>query len=97
MADSDMTGNLKTRTNMTNPSVNFNFMLRIEAAFDVPCRSIKVIRKENEYDYIQEGGVNDFVHMIRKPISKPLMIALVTFIQRSSTVSRRPGNYQSVA
>ena len=80
MADSDMTGNLKTRTNMTNPSVNFNFMLRIEAAFDVPCRSIKVIRKENEYDYIQEGGVNDFVHMIRKPISKPFTLQIERYV-----------------
>ncbi len=76
----DTSGNLKTRTNMTQPSVNFNFMLRIEAAFDVPCKSVRVIRKENEYDYIQEGGVNDFVHMIRKPITKPFTLQIERYV-----------------
>ena len=84
MADMiDTSGNLKTRTNMTKPSVNFNFMLRIEAAFDVPCKSIKVIRKENEYDYIQEGGLNDYVHMIRKPITKPFTLQIERYVGES--------------
>ncbi|MBQ7706670.1 MAG: hypothetical protein IJT72_02685 [Lachnospiraceae bacterium] len=79
MAD-DMSGNVSTRTHIRKPTVNFNFMLRIEALYDVPCKDIKVIRKENEYDYIQEGGVNDFVHMIRKPISKPFTLQIERYV-----------------
>lgn len=48
-----------------------SFMLRVEAAIDVPCRAVKNITRENEFDYIQEGGVNDYVHLKRKPISRP--------------------------
>ena len=79
MAD-DMTGNLSERTHVRKPTVSFNFMLRVEALYDVPCKDIKVIRKENEYDYIQEGGLNDFVHMIRKPISKPFTIQVERYV-----------------
>lgn len=53
------------------PIENFNFMLRVEGVFDVPCKAVHSFTKENEYDYIQEGGLNDYVHMLRKPISKP--------------------------
>ncbi|MDR1797883.1 MAG: hypothetical protein LBR44_10730 [Clostridiales Family XIII bacterium] len=53
------------------PLVGFNFMLRVEAMFDLPCRSVKAFTRENEYELIQEGGLNDYVHMRRKPISKP--------------------------
>lgn len=49
----------------------FNFILRVEMAQDCPCRAIKGLRRENEFDYIQEGGLNDYVHMKRKPISRP--------------------------
>lgn len=49
----------------------YSFILRVEAAIDVPCRAVKNLRRENEFDCIQEGGVNDYVHLKRKPISKP--------------------------
>ncbi len=49
----------------------FNFILRVEMAQDCPCRAIKGLRRENEFDYIQEGGLNDYVHLKRKPISRP--------------------------
>ncbi len=49
----------------------FNFVLRVEGAINVPCKAIKNLRRENEFEYIQEGGLNDYVHMKRKPISKP--------------------------
>lgn len=48
-----------------------SFMLRVEAAIDVPCRAVKNIVRNNEFDYIQEGGVNDYVHLKRRPISQP--------------------------
>ncbi len=53
------------------PLVNYNFMLRVEGVFDLPCKSIRAFSKANEYEYIQEGGLNDYVHMRRKAISKP--------------------------
>lgn len=49
----------------------YSFILRVEAAIDVPCRAVRNLRRENEFDYIQEGGLNDYVHLKRKPISKP--------------------------
>jgi hypothetical protein len=55
----------------SNPLVNFNFMLRVEGVFDLPCKSIKAFTREMEYEHIQEGGLNDYVHMRRKPISRP--------------------------
>ena len=39
-----------------NPLVNFNFMLRVEMLYDLPCRSVRAFERELEYDYIQEGG-----------------------------------------
>ncbi|MDR1247527.1 MAG: hypothetical protein LBK57_11000 [Clostridiales Family XIII bacterium] len=58
----------------SNPLVNFNFMLRVEAVFDLPCKSVKAFTRELEYENIQEGGLNDYVHMRRKPISRPFTL-----------------------
>lgn len=63
-----------------NPVVNFNFILRVEAVFDLPCKSIRVFQKENEFEYIQEGGLNDYVHMRRKPISKPFTFQVERYV-----------------
>ena len=57
-----------------NPLVNFNFILRVELVFDLPCKSVRAFTRELEYEYIQEGGLNDYVHMRRKPASKPFML-----------------------
>ena len=53
------------------PAIAFSFMIRVEGIYDLPCKSVRSFQKENEFDYVQEGGQNDFVHMLRKPISKP--------------------------
>ena len=63
-----------------NPLVNFNFMLRVEMMFDLPCRSVKAFSRELEYDYIQEGGLNDYVHMRRKPISRPFTLEVERYV-----------------
>lgn len=63
-----------------NPAVNFNFMLRVEGVFDLPCKSVRSFQKENEYEYIQEGGLNDYVHMRRKPVSKPFTIQVERYV-----------------
>ncbi len=56
-----------------SPVPGFNFMLRVEMAFDVPVKSVRAFQKNFEYEYIQEGGLNDYVHMRRKPISQPFV------------------------
>jgi predicted nucleic acid-binding Zn-ribbon protein len=63
-----------------NPLVNFNFLLRVELAFDLPCKSVKAFTRENEYEFIQEGGLNDYVHMRRKPISKPFTFEVERYV-----------------
>ena len=73
-------GNILVRNYGNNPAVNFNFMLRVEGVFDLPCRSVHVFQKENEYELIQEGGLNDYVHMRRKPISKPFTFQVERYV-----------------
>lgn len=78
--DSHDWGNIAVVNSGTNPVINFSFMIRVEGAFDLPCRSVKGFTKENEFDYIQEGGVNDYVHMRRKPISKPFTLQVERYV-----------------
>lgn len=63
-----------------NPLVNFNFMLRVELAYDLPCKSVRAFSRELEYDYIQEGGLNDYVHMRRKPITRPFTLEVERYV-----------------
>lgn len=55
---------------------NFNFLLRVEGIYDVPCKGVRAFTKENEYEFIKEGGLNDYVHLKRKPISKPFTLVV---------------------
>jgi hypothetical protein len=55
-------------------------MLRVDGAFDVPLKSVRAFSRENEYDYIQEGGMNDYVYMRRKPISKPFTLQVERYV-----------------
>ena len=63
-----------------NVSPNFNFMLRVEGLFDLPCRRVHAFTKANEYEYIQEGGLNDYVHMRRKPVSQPFTFQVERYV-----------------
>ena len=74
------TGNKVVQNFGLNPATNFNFILRVEGVFDLPCKSVHVFQKENEYEYIQEGGLNDYVHMKRKPISKPFTFQVERYV-----------------
>ncbi len=60
-----------------NVLVNYNFMLRVEGIYDLPCRSVHSFTKENEFEFVQEGGLNDYVHMLCSDVSsqKPLASA----------------------
>ena len=63
-----------------NPITAFNFVLEVEALYFLPLRSVKGFTKENEYEYIREGGVNDYVHLKRKPISKPFTFQVEKYV-----------------
>lgn len=62
------------------PLTQYNFMLRVEGIYDLPCKCIHSFQKENEYEYIQEGGCNNYVHIRRKPISKPFTFQVDRYI-----------------
>ena len=69
-----------------NPITAFNFVLEVEALYFLALKSIKAFNKENEYEYIQEGGVNDYVHLKRKPISKPATFQVERYVGTDSVM-----------
>lgn len=68
------------KTERTEPLNNYRFLLRVEAKYDIPCRNVQAFRKENEYEYIQEGGLNDYVHMVRKPVTQPPTLEIERYV-----------------
>lgn len=74
------TGNIFVMNAGLSPVPSYNFMLRVEGIMDLPCKSIRAFSKEMEYELIQEGGLNDYVHMKRKPISKPFYFEVERYI-----------------
>ena len=64
----------------TDPVGGFNFTLQVEAMYYIALRSVKMFTKENEFEYYQEGGLNDYVHMLRKPISKPFTFQVEQYV-----------------
>lgn len=71
--------NIKTDQG-NNPLLNTNFLLRVEANFDLPCKRITGISQEKEYEPIQAGGVNDYVFLREKPVSKPSTLKVERYI-----------------
>ena len=68
-------GNLMKRQFWSNDSsdvlVAYNFMLRVDLIYDIPLKSVHSFSKENEFEYIKEGGLNDYVHARRAPVTQP--------------------------
>ncbi len=64
----------------TDPVGGFNFTLQVEAMYYLALKSVKMFTKENEFEYYQEGGLNDYVHMLRKPISKPFTFQVEQYV-----------------
>ena len=63
-----------------NPITAFNFVLEVEGIYFLPIKTVRAFTKENEFEYIREGGVNDYVHMKRKPISKPFTFQIERYV-----------------
>ncbi len=62
---------------------SFRFILRVEGAFDVALKSIRPFTKENEYEQIEEGGLNDYVYMKRKHVTKPHTLQVERYLTQS--------------
>ena len=62
------------------PAVSFNFFLRIEGAFDAPCRSVRAFTKENDFEEIQEGGRNDYIILKRKPNTRRFTLQVERYV-----------------
>ncbi len=73
-------GNILVLNQSKNVLINYNFMLRVEGIYDLPCKSVHSFTKENEFEYVQEGGLNDYVHMLRKPVSKPFSFTVERYV-----------------
>ena len=80
MNDQAGDGNILVKNIGLNPLVNFNFMLRVEGFMDVPCKSVSAFTKENEFEYIKEGGLNDYVHLKRKQVTKPFTFTVERYV-----------------
>ncbi len=63
-----------------DPLAGYNFLLRVEAKYDLACKSVQAFRNEYEYEYIQEGGLNEYVHVIRKPVSQPFILEIERYV-----------------
>lgn len=60
-----------TLTNANDMITSYSFSLLLEGVSIVPVQAVRAFRKEAEYDTVQEGGLNDYVHLIRKGATKP--------------------------
>ncbi|MCR4909358.1 MAG: hypothetical protein K5985_11065 [Lachnospiraceae bacterium] len=68
-----------------NPVPSFNFALEVELAFFMPLRSVRIDKKENEFEQYQEGGLNDYVHMLRKPVTRPFTFTVERYLGTSES------------
>lgn len=84
------TKNILVRNVGSYPLVAFSFMLRVEGLWDLPCKQINNMSRENEFDYIQEGGLNDYVHAKRKPISKPFTFQVERYVGVDLAIASDP-------
>ncbi len=60
--------------------VSYNYMLRVEGLYDLPCKLVHSFKKANAFEYVQEGGLNDYVHMLRKPIGEHFSFTVERYV-----------------
>lgn len=58
---------------------NMNFRLTLDG-IQIPCKSIQSFQQEKEQEYIQEGGLNGYVHIRPKPASKPSTLQIERYM-----------------
>ena len=69
----------------SDPIVAFNYVLRVEGLYDIPCKSVRAFSKKNAYEHIQQGGLNDHVILKRKPITEPFTFQIERYTSNSVT------------
>ncbi|MDE7323233.1 MAG: hypothetical protein K2N73_11045 [Lachnospiraceae bacterium] len=79
---------------LSNPISNTIFLLRVDALYDLACTRVSGITQEKEYENIVEGGVNDYVHLREKPVSKPNILQIERYVGEKY-FDPLPAGYQS--
>ena len=59
---------------------SFNFYLLVNGVDEIPLKSVQPFSRDNEYEPIQEGGMNDYVYLKRKPISQPFKLVVERYV-----------------
>lgn len=62
---------------------SFRFTLMVEGGVEIPLKSIRPFQKENEFEVIEEGGMNDFVRIRRKHATKPHTIQVERYVNEN--------------
>lgn len=65
------------------PIGSYSFILRVEGVYEIPVKGVRAFQKQNNYEKIKEGGVNDFVHLRRMPIQEPFTIQIERYVSNS--------------
>ena len=63
-----------------SPVVNYHYSMLVEAVYNIPLRSVRAFTKNNNYERIQEGGVNDYVTLKRMPITEMFTFQVERYI-----------------
>lgn len=58
---------------------NMNFRLTLNGT-EIPCKSIQNFQQKQEEEYIQEGGLNGYVHIRPKPASQPSTLQIERYM-----------------
>lgn len=82
-------------TNAHDYITAYSFSLLVDGVTKVPCRSIKAFRREAEYDLIQEGGLNDYVHLVRKGVTKPFTFQVERYADTSMISETLPVGFEA--
>lgn len=64
---------------MKQAYASMNFMLTVNGQ-DLPCKNFRSIQQEIEYEGIQEGGINNYVHIRKKPVTKPFTFQVERYV-----------------
>lgn len=63
-----------------NTFTNVNFVLYMSEVGEISCKGIRGFSQEADYEQIQEGGLNECVHLRPKPVSKPFSIQVERYV-----------------
>ena len=74
---------------------SYSFSLLVDGVINVPLRSVKAFKREAEFEYVQEGGLNDYVHMLRKGVTKPFVFQVEKYADASDVVETLPVGYEA--